>query len=161
MGHVTARHVAESYNRTRATSLVAQVFTIAIAILTGSQLGAQGGQIASGMAAQAFLTTYSREAELEADDLAIETMVRGGWDPRGMSSMFQELINQSEGGMRMPEFLSSHPATQDRIDNVNLEISALGDLPRVRRDDGGRLQIIQKRIELIIGTDEGDVGGDD
>lgn len=159
MGHVTARHVAENYNRSRATGVVAQVVTIAIAILTGSSIGAQGGQIATGVAAQAYLASYTRDAEREADQLAIETMVRAGWDPTGMNRMFQKLMEQGGGGM--PQFLSSHPATGERIQNVDAEIARYGSLPKLRRTDGGRLEIIQKRIELIVGTDEGSVGDDE
>jgi predicted Zn-dependent protease len=158
MGHVTARHVAENYNRGRVTSIVAQVVTIAIAILTGSQIGAQGGQIATGMAAQAFMASYTRDAEREADRLAIETMMRGGWDPDAMISMFQKLMEQHGGGAHMPQFLMSHPATGERIANVGDEIRKYGTLPRLRKTDGGRLEIIQKRIDLIVGTDEGSVG---
>ena len=161
MGHVTARHVAENYNRSQTTGFVAQIVTVAIAILTGSQIGAQGGQIATGLAAQAYLATYTRGAEREADQLAIETMVRGGWDPQGMIRMFEMLMEEGGGGMKVPQLLSSHPATTERIDNVRAEIETYGSLPRLRSDDGGRLEIIKKRIRLIIGTDEGSVGGDD
>ena len=160
MGHVTARHVAENYNRSQTTGLVAQIVSVAIAILTGSSIGAQGGQIATGLAAEAYLATYTRDAEREADTLAIETMVRGGWDPQGMIGMFETLMEESSGGMKVPQLLSSHPATTERIDNVKAEIASYQDLPRLRSDDGGRLEIIQKRIRLIIGTDEGSVGHD-
>ncbi len=161
MGHVTARHVAENYNRQRATGVVAQVLTLAIAILTGSSLGAQGGQVATGLAAQAYLSTYTRDAEREADRLAIETLVRGGWDPHGMNRMFLKLMEQGSGGFRAPQLLASHPATAERMENVNAEITKYGELPRLRSTDGGRLEIIQKRIRLIVGTDEGSVGDDD
>jgi len=160
MGHVTARHVAENYNRSRATGVVAQIVSLAIGILTGSSIGAQGGQLLSGVAAQAYLATYTRDAEREADQLAIETMIRGGWDPDGMGAMFQKLMEQSSGGAHMPQFLSSHPATAERIQNVADERAKYGEVPRLRSTDGGRLEIIQKRIELIVGTDEGSVGDD-
>lgn len=160
MGHVTARHVAENYNRSRATGVVAQIVSLAIGILTGSSIGAQGGQLLSGVAAQAYLATYTRDAEREADQLAIETMIRGGWDPNGMGAMFQKLMEQSSGGAHMPQFLSSHPATAERIQNVADERAKYGEVPRLRSTDGGRLEIIQKRIELIVGTDEGSVGDD-
>ncbi len=160
MGHVTARHVAENYNRSRATGVIAQVFAVAIGILTGSSIGAQGGQLLSGVAAQAYLATYTRDAEREADQLAIETMVRGGWDPDGMIAMFQKLMEQNSGGAHMPQFLSSHPATAERIQNVADVRAKYGEVPLLLRTDGGRLEIIQKRIELIVGTDEGSVGDD-
>jgi predicted Zn-dependent protease len=77
-----------------------------------------------------------------------------------MGAMFQKLMEQSSGGAHMPQFLSSHPATAERIQNVADERAKYGEVPRLRSTDGGRLEIIQKRIELIVGTDEGSVGDD-
>lgn len=161
IGHVTARHVAQNYNRGRATGFVSNVVTILVAILTGSQLGAQGGQVLSGVAAQAFMSSFTREAEREADALCVETMVRGGWDPVGMIGMFESLQKEAGTGFRGPQFLSSHPATPERMDNVREQIASHEPLPPLRTDDGGRLEIIQQRIRLIVGTDEGGLGDED
>ena len=75
--------------------------------------------------------------------------------------MFEMLMEEGGGGMKMPQLLSSHPATTERIDNVAAEIETYGNLPRLRSDDGGRLDIIKRRIRLITGTDEGSVSGHD
>jgi predicted Zn-dependent protease len=55
--------------------------------------------------------------------------------------------------MHGPQFLSSHPATDERIARARAMIGQREPLHDVRRDDGGRLQIIQQRLQLIIGTD--------
>jgi len=161
IGHVTARHVAKFYNRGRNTGIVAQILMFAIAFLTGNPNLAQGGQFLTDMAATAYLAQYRREDEEEADALGVETLVRGGWDPNAMVSMFETLMEESSGGMRLPQFLLSHPASAQRITSTRKLISSYGSLPPLRLDDGGRLEIIQQRIRLIIGTDAGTLDDED
>ncbi|MCP4007075.1 MAG: M48 family metalloprotease [bacterium] len=155
IGHVTARHVAQNVRRQRNTGFIAQVASMAIAILTGNYYMANAGDMASRVAAQAYLSTYSREFEREADLLAVETMRGAGYDPNALITMFETLKEEAGGGLKPPQLLASHPATTDRMENARSEIAALPDLGRARKDDGGRLAIIQKRLELIVGTDAG------
>jgi predicted Zn-dependent protease len=155
-GHVTARHVAENYHRQRNTGVAANIFAMLAAILTGSNIGGQAGSMIGGVAGQAYLSTYTQDAEREADRLAIDTMIRAGIHPNGLVTMFRTL-QAEKGGSGGLQFLSSHPATAERIANVNSGIAARAPLPTgLRRDDGGKLQIIQKRLELIVGTDAGE-----
>jgi predicted Zn-dependent protease len=143
--------------RGRNTGLIQQIATIILAILTGSQLGAQAGSIVTGMAAQAYMSTFTREAEREADELAIDTLIGAGWDPNSMTTMFEVLKAESAGKARMPQFLSSHPVPAERIQATRAAIARRGRHTGLRRDDGGRLDIIQRRLEMIIGTDVEDL----
>jgi len=164
MGHVTARHVAQMANRGRNTGFVANIFYILIAILTGNPYLANAGGLAGSVAGSAYMNTYTRDAEREADDLAVETMVHAGWNPEGMVTMFETLQEQA-GGFDGPQFLSSHPATEERIENVQRDIAKYPGSDKLRSTDG-KLPIIQERLKLIIGTDreapaEDDEGGGD
>ena len=152
IGHVTARHVAHMYRRQRNTSIAAQVFSMLIAILSGNTYIAQGGQLATGVAAQAYLNTYTQDAESEADRLAVETMVRARYDPNALVTMLQTLQQETAGGLQMPQFLRSHPATSERIRVVSGLIREQGS-PQGLRSDDRKLAIIQERIRLIVGTD--------
>jgi predicted Zn-dependent protease len=153
MGHVTARHVARMYKRQRNTGIIANVVAMAIAILTGNPYVAQGGQLATGVAAQAYLNTYTQDAEREADRLAVETMVRSGYHPEALITMFQTLQAEAAGGMPLPDFLKSHPATTERIRNVQFLINQQSPLPSGLRREDRKLPIIQERIKLVVGTD--------
>lgn len=161
VGHVTERHVAQNYKRQRNTGVVANVLSFVIAVLTGSQVGAQTGQVLTGVAAQSYLSTFTRDAEREADAVAIDTLIAARFSPYGMITMFETLKKESRGGFKMPQFLSSHPATDERIQSVKARIRERNLPPDLRTDDGGRLEIIQERIRLIIGTDEGSVVRED
>ncbi len=152
IGHVTARHVAQQYRRSRNTGVSVQAATILIGAATGSNGAARGGQVLTGIAGQAYLSGFSREAEREADALAVETMVRTRIHPEGLITMFETL--QGEGrGSKAPQFLISHPATKERIQNVRGQIAQQSLPDNLRHDDLGRLPIIQERIRLLSGTD--------
>ena len=151
MGHVTARHVAKMANRGRNTGFIANVFSFIVYVLTGSPLLANVGTMGSQVAGAAYLNTYTRDAEREADALAVETMVHAGWNPEGMVTMFETLKKES-GGFNGPQFLSSHPATDERIENVQRDIAKYPGSASLRYDDG-KLEIIQARLRLIVGTE--------
>jgi len=63
---------------------------------------------------------FSRGAERDADILGVQTMVRAGYDPRGMLAMFEKL---QRGG---PQFLSDHPNPENRIERIRAEIALIG-----------------------------------
>lgn len=54
----------------------------------------------------------SRQDELEADQLGLKTLEKAGYAPAGMVSFMEKLLKQ---GGSVPTFLSTHPATSDRI----------------------------------------------
>jgi predicted Zn-dependent protease len=149
IGHVAHRHVANNYNRQRNTGILYQAGVVA-AWLFGGGLGANAAQLGGGMAATAYLNTFGREAEMEADVFAVDSMPRADWDPNGLVSFFQTL--QAQGGPNVPTFLSSHPATDERIDAAKTRIAELSPGGSLRIDDGGKLAIIQRRIEILTGT---------
>jgi predicted Zn-dependent protease len=164
IGHVTARHSAQQYKRVRNTSFVAQILGLLAAIATGQP---QATGLATQLGVSAYLNTFSQDAEREADTLAVETMSKAGYDVYGLVRFFETLQHEIGGGFRGPQFLSTHPATPERIANTKKEIEKLtgGALNEgAKSSDSGRLEIIQERIRLIEGTEvefDSDNGGDD
>jgi predicted Zn-dependent protease len=66
---------------------------------------------------QGFLLKYSREQELEADRVGVGYLADAGYDPRAAIEMFRNLAAASGGGDG-PAFLSSHPTTSQRIEQL-------------------------------------------
>jgi beta-barrel assembly-enhancing protease len=151
IGHVTARHLAKNAKRQQNTGILAQIAAFAIAIVSGSSLLARGGQMLTEMSAVAYLNTFSREFESEADALAIETLIKAGYDPEGMVRLFRTFQAEAGGGGGI-RFLQDHPTNEERIDAVQAAIVAAGS-PEGKSEDRGRLEIIQERIKLVAGTD--------
>lgn len=65
--------------------------------------------------------TYSWAFEREADREGMEMLISNQIDPKGMSALFTRLQTNCDG--LLPEFLSSHPVTEDRMRHIDKMIS--------------------------------------
>jgi predicted Zn-dependent protease len=151
VGHVVERHVAETYGKRRAAGIGQQAAVLGGGLLAG-QAGAAAANLATGVGSAVVLNAYGREAEREADDFAVRVLPQAGYDPRGLPSFFETMLAQ--GGPRPPRLLSSHPAAADRLAATRAAIERGGLPPGLRADDGGRLEIIQRRVELLTGESQ-------
>jgi predicted Zn-dependent protease len=60
---------------------------------------------------------YSRTHEKEADRLGLIFMAMAGYDPQTAVGFWERMAAEKEGA-KMPEFLSTHPADETRIQNI-------------------------------------------
>ena len=60
---------------------------------------------------------FGREDELESDQLGVRFTSEAGYDPRSMTALMKILSESSEGG-RPPEFFSTHPNPENRIQRI-------------------------------------------
>jgi beta-barrel assembly-enhancing protease len=148
IGHVYHRHIAENYRRQRNTGLAQQLGVLTVGVLAGGA-AAQAANLLTGVGAMAYLNSFGRDAERESDAFAVEILPEAGYDPRGLTTFFATLIQQY--GDRGDSFLSSHPATQERIDTTNALIREKRLPANLRQDDDGKLEIVQHRIRLLTG----------
>lgn len=145
IGHAVLRHVAKSYGRSRSAGTLYQAGVLAASVFGYGGLANLGG----GLAAMTVLNSFTRGEEREADAFAVEIMPAAGYDPNGLLT-FLEVVRDT-GGPDPPAFLSSHPGTEDRIAEVSALIAAQPPTPGLRVTDRGRLEIIQRRIQLLMG----------
>ena len=103
IGHVYHRHVAENYRRQRNTGIAQQLGVLAAGMLAGGA-AAQAANLLTGVGAMAYLNTFSRDAEREADAFAVEVAARRRATTRTASpSFFATLIQQyGDGGASLP-----------------------------------------------------------
>lgn len=116
-GHVTGRHAAERYSRAMATNAALQV--------AGTQINSQVAMQALGLGAQVgLLLPFSRDQESEADIIGIRYMHNAGYDVKQAIPFWQRM--QASGGSRPPEFLSTHPGPENRIQRIRNYINQQG-----------------------------------
>jgi predicted Zn-dependent protease len=60
---------------------------------------------------------YSRTHEKEADRMGLIFMAMAGYDPEAAVGFWQRMA-ESKDGAQVPEFLSTHPASESRIENI-------------------------------------------
>ena len=61
---------------------------------------------------------YSRDYELEADESGWELMLAANLDPNGMIAFFEQLQHEHGSMPAEASFLSTHPATEERIEKL-------------------------------------------
>jgi predicted Zn-dependent protease len=112
VAHAIARHGAERMSQHMGVSLVTEVASRGLNGATATTR--QGALAALGVATNVgVLLPYSRTHELEADRLGLEYMAEAGYDPREAVRLWQRMKAASQG--KPPEFLSTHPAEDTRI----------------------------------------------
>lgn len=114
MGHEMA-HALREHGRERASQTqLTQVGLAALQIFTGIQ-----GPVldAAAIAMQVtFTLPNSRTHETEADRMGVELAARAGFDPYAAVSLWEKMSQKSQGSA--PEFLSTHPAHDTRIQDL-------------------------------------------
>jgi predicted Zn-dependent protease len=116
IGHVIGRHSAERI----ADSNFWQTLTM------GASVGADMGGLVQGIG-QNTLLTNGRDDELESDDLGVLLMLQTGYDPYEMIKVMQ-ILKDATGPNRVPEFQSTHPAPENRIDKI--KVTRLRNMPK-------------------------------
>ena len=119
MGHEVAHAIAKHGNERMSQSLLAQFGAIGLSVALAGNPGVTSDIFmqAYGAGAQVgFLLPYSRIQESEADHIGLILMAKAGYDPRGAVVLWQRM--NAKGGARPPEFLSTHPAPESRIRNI-------------------------------------------
>jgi beta-barrel assembly-enhancing protease len=150
IAHVTQRHLLRAYEAAQRMSLPTAAALIA-AILIGSQDGQAGQAALVGIQAASaqYQINFTRANEHEADRVGIQTLARAGIDPRGMPDFFERLHQQTRlYGSRLPEFLSTHPVTTNRIAETAARAEALAG---GRRDSLG-FQLARVRLQVGSST---------
>ncbi|WP_349431298.1 M48 family metalloprotease [Methylomarinum sp. Ch1-1] len=117
VAHVTQRHLYRAFEAARKLSIPTAAATLA-AILLGTQspeLG-QAALIAVQAGSTQFQIDFTRDNEMEADRVGMQTLVDANYDPRSMPVFFERLQQSTRYyGQGIPEFLRTHPVSASRI----------------------------------------------
>ena len=120
MGHEIAHAVCKHGNERMTMSIGVAAANIGLLVALKDQPSStrNSWMLAFGAASTTgVLLPFSRKHETEADELGLMLMARAGYDPRE-SVRFWQRMHQGAGGSKVPEFLSTHPSHQTRIENL-------------------------------------------
>lgn len=152
IGHVTARHTAQRYS----SGIVAGIGAAVVGAVVGSQAVAD----LAGYGAQAWLQGFSREQEMEADQLGVRYMTRAGYDPQGMATFFRKLqlhtklqaqLARKQDTSEQFNIMATHPRTGDRI----AQAIQLAKANQVANPMVGREMYLRQIDGLVFGDDPG------
>jgi len=121
IGHVTARHGNQRISTQIGFNALLVGTAVAVGVADEDSSVRQYGQVAvPGLAigGNLVLLKYGRDDESEADMLGMRYMARAGYDPSGQLRVMQVLQEASSGGGGTPEWLSTHPFPETRIERI-------------------------------------------
>jgi Zn-dependent protease with chaperone function len=127
MGHEIA-HALREHGRERLSQAMAQSAITNIALAAAGGYGAQINA-ANQVAQYVLVLPNSRQNESEADAIGVELAARAGYNPRAAISVWQKMMKATQG-KNPPEFLSTHPSGETRIDQLSALMPAVEPLYR-------------------------------
>lgn len=106
IAHVDRRHSIKRLEKAYGIQLL-------LAIVLGDDPSAIA-QIAADLAAGLTFLAFSRDDEYEADEYAVKYLYGTSYDARGIAGFFEMM----EGASEPPEFLSTHPSPENRLEEI-------------------------------------------
>ncbi|HYG62468.1 MAG TPA: M48 family metallopeptidase [Thermoanaerobaculia bacterium] len=123
IAHVTRRHTLRQMVQTAGTFVIVQA-------VIGDVEGLMAVLTDSGT--RLLQLRFSRDFEREADDTGWQYLIDGGIDPRGLITFFekmradeQEQLGEAANAMGAMDFLSTHPASDERIERLTAKLRQL------------------------------------
>jgi len=110
VAHVVSGHTREKMSIAMSQQLGLDLAGLVLGLNEGAmQLASQIGQLAISL-------PFSRTMEFEADRIGIELAARAGYHPQAAMTLWEKLRRDS--GPRPPEWLSTHPADERRMAEI-------------------------------------------
>ena len=111
IGHVLGKHSNERITSANFWKLLTM----------GASVGADLGSLANGIGQQTLLKN-GRGDELESDEIGVKLMIDAGYNPEYLINVMQ-VLKAAAGPNRVPEFQSSHPDPENRIEHIKEAIA--------------------------------------
>ncbi len=112
IAHVLARHSAQQIAKSKLTNGLIDAVTVVSGDAASGQISAVIGQLIH--------MNFSRKDEIQADRLGVFVMADAGYNPSGMVELIQLL--EKTASVRIPEFFSTHPNPENRIEKIQAAI---------------------------------------
>lgn len=109
IGHIERRHHAKFVEKQFALSLLFQVTSLLLPQNLSGEVLFQLGKVSLGL----LTLKFSRDQEREADESALNLLIKTGYSPEGMLKVFERFKKMEKN--RPPEWISTHPLPESRI----------------------------------------------
>jgi predicted Zn-dependent protease len=158
IGHVYCRHISQKIEQQKKLgwATLAGVAAGVLLGLGGAGAAAQAVTMGAPAAAQAASLSYSREDEMQADQMGVKLTTAAGYSPEGLLKILKKIRAKTWFGTeQIPSYLMTHPAVEDRISYLSAWIethnASTKPIPPVDEDEFNR---VHTRIETGYGDEQ-------
>jgi beta-barrel assembly-enhancing protease len=147
IAHVLLRHSAERLENAQKTN-------VGVSIVCGltSLCSSDVARVAINVGGAALFAKFSREDEYQADSAAVGIVKAAGYDPKGIATMFESLLEErAQRPAIVAGWFGSHPLEEDRIAAVRSVIASSSSSAghgELREDDAG-FREFQERVRAL------------
>ncbi len=116
IAHVQCRHISDKIDRS-AKMNIASLAALAAGVflgMAGAGQAAQAVTVGSMAATQSLALAYSREDEIQADKIGLDSLEKAGYDGTALMTTLDK-IRSKQWFDNIPTYLTTHPAAEDRI----------------------------------------------
>lgn len=123
IGHAVARHSAQQMAKAQLTQGLTGAAVIAA--YDPNDPSTQQTAAVAALIGQVINMKFGREDELQSDVLGVQYMENAGYNPCEMLTVM-EILAEAGGPTRQPEFFSTHPNPENRMENIRAAIEETG-----------------------------------
>lgn len=152
ISHVVARHISQKIERAKKVQLATLAGLAAGAFLGigGAATAANALTMGSMAAGQSIMLSYSREDEMQADQMGMKFLNMSGYSGKGLITMLGKIRSkQWFGSKQIPTYLTTHPASEDRVVFID---SWLAQHPRAEKK--GDIYAFRRAHTFLVATYE-------
>jgi beta-barrel assembly-enhancing protease len=128
-GHFRAQHTLRQWRRMKDTSAFLSAFQV---LAYGA--GAPNTAMLGTLGVYATIFKFSRDMEREADKIGFDAVIERGYDPRAGADLWGRMLREENTlkYVKRSTVFATHPATQERLDDVRAAAAAVPNPPTRR-----------------------------
>ncbi len=122
IAHVVCRHISDRIESSKKIGMATLAGMVAGVLLGAGGAGAAASAVTMGSVAagQTAALAYSRDNEMQADQLGLEYLALAGYSGEGLLTSLKKIRSkQWYGSEQIPTYLTTHPASEARMSTID------------------------------------------
>lgn len=152
IAHVVCRHISQRIESSKKIGMATLAGMVAGVLLGAAGAGAAASALSVGSVAagQTAALAYSREDEMQADQLGLAYLTQSGYTGEGLLTSLEKIRSkQWYGSDQIPTYLMTHPASEARMSYIDNWLHQSHPEPLVKRPPTGDFQRAHTRLVAL------------
>lgn len=156
ISHVFCRHISQKIERSKKINMAALAGLAAGIVLGAAGAGQAAGAMTMGTVAagQAAELAYSREDEIQADEIGLNYLMDAGYSGEGLLTILNKIREkQWFGSDQVPSYLMTHPAVEARLAYIDTTLEKQKSQRQTAPVNSEEFRFVQARVAALYGDE--------